>query len=43
MALKSAEGFQLREPGISYPVDFGLKNDDIEAVDFILRSFQILW
>jgi putative transposase len=29
MVLKSAEAFQLREPGVSYLVDFDLKNDDI--------------
>jgi hypothetical protein len=31
VVLESAEGFQVREPGISYLVDFGLKNDDIGA------------
>ena len=31
VVLKSAEAFQLRERGVSYLVDFGPKNDDIEA------------
>ncbi len=31
VVLESAEAFQLREPGVSYLVDFGPKNDDIGA------------
>ncbi len=31
MVLESAEAFQLREPGVSYLVDFSPKNDDIGA------------
>jgi hypothetical protein len=31
VVLESAEAFQLREPGVSYLVDFGPKNDDIAA------------
>jgi putative transposase len=31
MVLKGAEAFQLREPGVSYQVDFGPKNDGIDA------------
>ena len=31
VVLESAEGFQLREPRVSYLVDFGPKNDDIGA------------
>jgi putative transposase len=31
MVLKSEKAFQLREPGVSYLVDFGPKNDDIVA------------
>jgi hypothetical protein len=29
MVLKSEETFHLREPGVSYQVDFGPKNDNI--------------
>jgi putative transposase len=29
VVLESAEAFQLREPGVSYLIDFGPKNDDI--------------
>ena len=31
MVLESAEAFQLREPGVSYHIDFDPKNDDIGA------------
>jgi len=31
MVLKSAEAFQLREPGVSYLVDIDPKNDHIAA------------
>ena len=31
VVLESAEAFQLREPGVSYLIDFGPKNDDIGA------------
>ena len=31
VVLESAEAFQLREPGVSYLVNFGPKNDDIGA------------
>ena len=31
VVVESAEAFQLREPGVSYLVDFGPKNDDIAA------------
>ena len=31
VVLESEEAFQLREPGVSYLVDFGPKNDDIGA------------
>jgi putative transposase len=31
MVLKSEEAFHLREPGVSYLIDFGPKNDGIEA------------
>jgi putative transposase len=31
VVLESAEAFQLREPGVSYHIDFGPKNDDIGA------------
>jgi len=33
VVLESAEAFQLREPGVSYLIDFGTKNDDVEAED----------
>ena len=29
MVVDSAEPFQLREPGVSYHIDFGSENDDI--------------
>jgi hypothetical protein len=31
VVLESAEAFQLREPGVSYLIDFGPKSDDIGA------------
>jgi putative transposase len=32
VVLESAEAFQLREPGVSYHIDFGPKNDDIGTI-----------
>ncbi len=29
MVLESSEAFRLREPGVSYHINFGPKNDDI--------------
>jgi hypothetical protein len=29
--IEGGEAFQLREPGVSYHIDFGPKNDDIAA------------
>jgi hypothetical protein len=31
VVLESAEAFQLREPGVSWLIDFGPKNNDIGA------------
>ena len=31
VVLKSAEAFQLREPGVFYNIDSGPKNDDVDA------------
>ena len=31
MVLESSEAFRLREPGVSYHINFGPKNDDIGA------------
>jgi hypothetical protein len=31
VVIEGGEAFQLREPGVSYLIDFGPKNDDIGA------------
>ena len=41
MVLESEEAFQLREPGVSYLVDFGLKNNDIGAQNGYLWNNNI--
>jgi len=41
VVLESAEAFQLREPGVSYLVDFDPKNDDIGAENWYFWNNNI--
>ena len=41
MVLKSAEAFQLREPGVPYLVDFDFKKDDIRSENACLWNNNV--